>query len=115
MRKLNLKIINSLEKIKEKIASKEALILYFSSKNCVVCSVLKPKIKKEIIDNFTKIALYEIKSDENLDISSYFGVFQAPTILFYLDGKEFLREGRNISISAFLNAIKRPYEMFYGE
>lgn len=110
-----MKIINSLEEVKEKIASKEALILYFSSKNCSVCQVLKPKLEKEIEKSFKKINFYEIKSDENLEISSHFGVFQAPTILFYLDRKEFLREGRNISVNAFLNAIKRPYEMFYGE
>lgn len=110
-----MKIINSLEEIKEKIASKEAFLFYFSSKSCSVCQVLKPKLEKEIEKSFEKIDFYEIKSDENLEISSYFGVFQAPTILFYLDGKEFLREGRNMSVSAFLNAIKRPYEMFYGE
>jgi thioredoxin-like negative regulator of GroEL len=110
-----MKIINNLEEIKEKIDSKEALILYFSSKNCSVCSVLKPKVEKEVLANFDKIDFYEIKSDENLDISSYFGVFQAPTILFYLDGKESLREGRNVSIGAFCSAIKRPYKMFYGE
>jgi thioredoxin-like negative regulator of GroEL len=110
-----MKIINNLEEVKEKIASKEALILYFSSNNCSVCKVLKPKIKKEISSYFDKISFFEIKSDENLDISSYFTVFQAPTILFFLDGKEFFREGRNISISSFINAIKRPYEMLYGE
>ena len=110
-----MKKINSLEEIKEKIASKEAFIFYFSSKNCSVCQVLKPKLNKEIEKSFEKIVFYEIKSDENLEISSHFGVFQAPTVLFYLDGKEFLREGRNISINAFLDAIKRPYEMFYGE
>lgn len=110
-----MKIINSLEEIKKNIASKEAFVLYFSSKNCSVCSVLKSKIEKEILNNFDKIDLIEIKSDENSNITSYFGVFSAPTILFFLDGKEFLREGKNISISSFLNAIKRPYEMFYGE
>ncbi len=110
-----MKLVNSLEEIKKIIASNESFILYFSSKNCSVCQVLKPKIKKEIENSFKKIDLYEIKSDENLDISSHFGVFQAPTILFYLDGKEFLREGRNISINSFLNSIKRPYDMFYGE
>ncbi len=110
-----MKVINNLEDIKEKISSKEALIIYFSSKNCSVCKVLKPKIEKEISTYFDKISLFEIKIEQSLDISSYFTIFQAPTILFYLDGKEFLREGKNISISAFINAIKRPYEMFYGE
>ncbi|ADG92378.1 conserved hypothetical protein [Arcobacter nitrofigilis DSM 7299] len=110
-----MKAISNLEQIKEIIASREALIIYFSSKSCSVCKVLKPKIEKEVSSYFDKISFFEIKIEESLEISSYFTVFQAPTILFYLDGKEFLKEGKNISISAFINAIKRPYEMFYGE
>ena len=110
-----MKIANSLEEIKEEILSKKALIFYFSSKNCSVCSVLKPKIEKEILKNFDKINFTEIKSDENPEITSYFGVFSAPVILFYLDGKEFLREGKNISIGVLIDSIRRPYEMFYGK
>ena len=110
-----MKIINSLEEIKEKIETKEAFVFYFSSKTCSVCSVLKPKIEKEISTYFDKINFYEVKSDENVEIALHFGVFSAPTILFFLDGKEFIREGKNISINAFSKAIKRPYEMFYGE
>lgn len=110
-----MKLVNSLKEIEYRIKSGDALILYFSSKSCSVCSILKPKIEDELTKVFSKIEYYEISCDENLDIASHFGVFSAPTVLFYLDGKVFLKEGRNISISSFLNAIKRPYEMFYGE
>ena len=109
-----MKIINSLEEINKIIKSGNAAIIYFSSKNCSVCSVLKPKIESEVSKNFQKIEFFEIDCDKNLDLASSFGVYSAPTILFYLDGKEFLKEGRNISINSFINSIKRPYEMFYG-
>ncbi len=109
-----MKKINSLIEIEELIKKGDALILYFSSKNCSVCSVLKPKIESELSKVFPKIEFFEIDCDKNLDISSSFGVYSAATILFYLDGKEFLKEGRNISINSFINSIKRPYEMFYG-
>lgn len=110
-----MKKINSLIEIEEIIKEGEPVILYFSSKNCSVCGVLKPKVEMELSKEFSKINFFEISCDENVEITSHFGVFSAPTILFYLDGKEFLREGRNISVSSFINSIKRPYKMFYGE
>lgn len=110
-----MKKVNSLEEINEIINSGDATILYFSSKNCSVCKVLKPKIEEELSRNFPKINFYEISCDENIEIASNFSVFSAPVILFYLDGKEFIKEGRNISINSFINSIKRPYEMFYGD
>lgn len=110
-----MKLVNSLEEIKNRVENGDALIIYFSSKNCSVCNILKPKIEEELSKTFLKIEFYEVSCDETLEIASSFGVFSAPTILFYLDRKEFIREGRNISISSFINKIKRPYEMFYGE
>lgn len=107
--------IKSLDKLKEEIDTQSPIIIYFSSLNCSVCNILKPKIEEELKSKFPKIKFFEIKSDESADITSYFSVFSAPTILFYIDKKEFFREGRNISINAFSNSIKRAYEMFYGE
>lgn len=107
--------VNSLEEIVKEIESKKAIILYFSSKNCAVCSVLKPKIEQKVYETFEKIEMYEIKSDDLPLVTSHFGVFNAPTIIFYLDGKEFFKEGRNISINQFIEKIKRPYKLYYGE
>lgn len=110
-----MKKLNSLEVINDKIRSGNAIILYFSSKSCSVCNVLKTKVELEVSKNFDKIEFYEVSCDESLEIASNFGVFSAPTILFYLDTKEFLKVGRNISISSFCENIRRPYNMFYGD
>ena len=110
-----MKTLNSLDEVKEKIEKEKAIILYFSSKNCGVCQILKPKLEDSLSNEFKSLKFYEIKCDENLDIASHFQVFQAPIIQVYLDGKKFLQEGRNISVNKFIEDIRRPYEIFLGE
>lgn len=104
--------ISNSSRIKRIIEEKEAVLIYFSGENCSVCNVLKPKIESEISKKFPKIELFEVKADLYKEIASSFSVFSIPTILVFFDSKEFKRYGRNISISLFLEEIKRPYNLF---
>jgi len=94
------------------ISTGEPVLIYFSGENCSVCKVLKPKINEVIPQNFPKIKIYEIKADLYKEIASNFSVFSIPTILVFFDSKEFFRKGRNLSISQFVNELKRPYTLF---
>ncbi len=101
----------NLEEIKEKIANCDGVMLYFWGDNCAVCDALKPKIKEVFDKHFPKIEQIYIDAKNNPDIAAHFSVFSIPTTIVFLDGKEFAREGRAISISAFIQKLKRPYEI----
>jgi thioredoxin 1 len=103
--------IQTIEQIKKEIDSKEPILIYFSGENCSVCKVLKPKIENEVINNFSRFKLYEVKTDIYKEITSEFTVFSIPTIIVYFDSKEFKRYGRNMSIPLFIDEIKRPYNL----
>ena len=103
--------IQTIEQIKKEIDSKEPILIYFSGENCSVCKVLKPKIDNEVINNFSRFKLYEVKTDIYKEITSEFTVFSIPTIIVYFDSKEFKRYGRNMSIPLFIDEIKRPYNL----
>lgn len=98
--------------ILEYISTKEPVLIYFSGENCSVCNVLKPKIKEEVSKNFPKMKLYEVQADLYKEIASSFSVFSIPTIIVFFDSKEFFRKGRNISVSHFIEEIRRPYTLF---
>lgn len=104
--------ISNKDKLEEYIKTKDAVLVYFSGNNCSVCHSLKPKIEKEVQRNYPKIELFEVKVDEHKEIASNFSVFSIPTILVFFDSKEFKRYGRNISISMFIEELKRPYTLF---
>ncbi len=103
--------IQSTQQIDELINTAKPLLIYFSGENCSVCKVLKPKIEKVVIDNFPKMEIYEVKTDNCLELSAQFLIFSIPTVLVYFDKKEFKRYGRNMSIPLFVEELKRPYNL----
>ena len=105
--------INNKEKILEILQNNSAVLIYFAGTNCRVCEVLRPKIEKEVSENFSKIKQIYVNSTLNLDITSYFNIFSNPTILVYFENREYKRYGRNISLDIFNQEIKRLYEMVF--
>ena len=103
--------IQTHEELKKEIDTKEAILIYFSGENCSVCKVLKPKIEEEIHNNFPKMKLFEVKTDESLELTAQFMIFSIPATIVYFDGKEFKRYGRNMSIPLFIEDLKRPYSL----
>jgi thioredoxin 1 len=92
-----------------------ALLAYFSTENCNVCKVLKPKVAELIQSEFPKIKLIYINSDTLPEIAAQNRVFAAPTILVFFDGKEYIRKSRNIGISELHLEIERPYLMMFSD
>lgn len=103
--------IQTTEQINSVINIGEPVLIYFSGENCSVCKVLKPKIEQEVIKNFPKFKLYEVKTDIYKELTSQFTVFSIPTVLIFFDRKEFKRYGRNISIPLFIEELERPYNL----
>ena len=101
----------SLEEVEELIANELGVLLYFSTPTCNVCKALKPKIIEEFKKHFPLIKLVFIDSTILPEVAAKYNVFSVPTILLYLDRKEFAREGRNISIPLFINRVKRVYDI----
>jgi len=99
------------EEIESLIKSELGVLLYFSTPTCNVCHALKPKIIEAFDEHFPKIKKHFIDSSQSPEIPASMGIFSVPTIVIYLDGKEFARESRNVSITALVEKISRPYEM----
>lgn len=104
----------SIENVEQEIQENMATMLYFSSPDCSVCHVLKPKLSTAIKENFPAFKIIHIDISQEMELAPHFGVFAAPTIIIYLDGKEFLKKSRNMSVDGVINEIKRPYEIMLG-
>ena len=99
-----------------KLKEKEPTVLaYFSTEACNVCKVLKPKVAELIQSKFPKIKLAYIKSDKLPEVAAQNQVFTAPTILVFIEGREYIRKSRNIGISELHREIERPYSMMFSE
>jgi thioredoxin-like negative regulator of GroEL len=103
--------MQSIEDIQKIIDTNEAVVLYFSAESCNVCHALRPKLFDAIEKNFDKFKIVSIDISQEQDIAINFGIFTIPTLLVFLEGREFLRKSRYMSVDEVIGEIKRPYEM----
>ena len=103
--------MQTIENIENTIKENIAVMVYFSAPTCNVCHALKPKLLEALDENFKEFKVESVDISVDEDISPHFGVFAIPTVLIFLDGKEFLRKSRHMSVSEVIDEIKRPYEI----
>ncbi|SFZ97822.1 thioredoxin-like [hydrothermal vent metagenome] len=101
----------TLEELQNTIRTEVGVLLYFSGENCNVCHALRPKFKELFNNEFPLLKQIYLDAHENPIISSNYQVFSVPTIIVFMDGREFAREGRAVSLHLLTEKLKRPYGM----
>jgi thioredoxin 1 len=96
-----------------RIPDQIAVMLYFYNDNCAPCKVLRPKVQQMVESEFPHIEFRLVNAEHNLSTTAQFDVFAAPTILCFFEGKEYIRESKNISISELHDKIERIYNMVF--
>lgn len=99
------------EDIKKITEENRAVMLYFSAPSCNVCHALKPKLVSAIESNFSEFKIINIDVSIEQEIAASFSVFAIPTVLIFLDGREFLRKSRHMSVDEVIREIARPYDI----
>jgi thioredoxin 1 len=103
--------MKTLSEIETIISNSPAVMLYFSAPTCNVCHALKPKLFEAVEQNFGQFELVSIDISETPEIASHYSVFAIPTLVVFLDGREFLRKSRHMSVGEVVEEIRRPYEI----
>ncbi len=105
----------NIDDLKKEIESNAALLVYFSGENCGVCKALSPKIKEAVLVNYPKIKQLYISATEFQETAASLSVFTIPTVIVFLDGKEFVRKSRHISVGGLIEELSRPYNLFFED
>lgn len=103
--------MQNIEDVKKIIDENLAVMVYFSAPTCNVCHALKPKLLEAIDSNFEQFEIVSVDTSIDQEIAAHFSVFAIPTVLIFLDGREFLRKSRHMSVDEVIREIKRPYEI----
>ena len=90
-------------------------VVYFSTTACNVCKVLKPKVMSLFAADFPQLRRCFVDCDATPEISAQLSIFTVPTVVVFLDGREFLRESRHFSVELLGAQVARPYEMMCNE
>ena len=105
--------VNSFSEFENIPGSNKAVLFYFSTAQCSVCKVLKPKLKQMIEEGFPEFRLFYIDIEKFPLIAGQMSIFAIPTLLIFFEGKEFYRISRNISLDELQKTIERPYKMVF--
>jgi len=103
--------MQTIQDIQKVIKENLAVMVYFSAPTCNVCHALKPKLYDAIEKNFDNFEIVSVDVSLSQELSAHFSVFAIPTVLVFLDGREFLRKSRHMSVDEVIREIKRPYEI----
>jgi len=103
--------MQTIEDIQKTIQENMAVMLYFSAPTCNVCHALKPKLLDAITTNFKEFKIISIDVSVEQETAAHFNVFAIPTVLIFLDGREFIRKSRHMSVDEVVREIERPYSI----
>jgi len=101
----------NLESLQNSMREEVGVLVYFSGENCNVCHALRPKFKELFDTEFPLIKQVYLDAKEHEEIALHYQVFSVPTMLVFLDGREFLREGRAVSLYQLKEKLSRAYIM----
>lgn len=107
-----MKILKTLDEINEFTKKTNMCMLYFSAQNCSACKLIKEKVEA-LVNEYEKIEIGEVKSENTEGIQAEFGVYTVPIILFYIDGKEVFRRSKYVAIEEIKAELDRYYKLYY--
>jgi thioredoxin 1 len=105
--------LNSVDDLKRFITKNDGAVIYFSTPQCNVCKIIKPKLLELLSNKFPKMRFAYINVEADQVLATQNHVFAVPTILFHLDGKEFIRKSRNINLTVLAEELDRPYSLMF--
>jgi len=100
----------SIDAIERFIANHRLSFLYVSRQDCSVCHAILPKLR-ELLERFPSISLGHIQAETVGEIASKYLIFTAPTLLFFIEGKEMLREDRFVQFGVLERKLENLIEL----
>lgn len=101
----------TLEQVQTTIKDEVGILLYFSGEFCNVCHALRPKVKELFDTEFPELKQIYLDAEEHREIALHYQVLSVPTMIIFMDAREFVREGRSVSLHQLAEKLKRPYIM----
>ena len=99
------------EQLQDNIKEELGVLLYFSGEHCNVCHALRPKVKELFDAEFPQLKQIYLDAEEHRDMALHYQVLSVPTMIVFMDGREFAREGRSVSLHQLTEKLTRPYKM----
>lgn len=101
-------ILHTNKSVEDLINNNKMVLLYFGSKTCGVCTIMKSRIEK-MLEKYPEIRGVYIDVEKYREIAVSYSFFTVPGILLFVDGKESIREAGYINLREMDKSISRYY------
>jgi thioredoxin 1 len=105
--------INSAEALKGIVNKAENLLVYFFNDDCAPCLSLRPKVEQLISERFPLMDLVYVDARQFPKLISEYQAYSYPVLLFFFEGKEYLRYSKYVSLSELGESIGRIYDLYH--
>jgi len=105
--------INAKKKLKGIINRSENLLIYFFNDDCTPCLSLRPKVEELVREKFPLMDMAYVNGKEFPELVGEFNAFGFPVLIFYFEGKEFLRYSKYVSMIELEESIGRIYHLYH--
>ncbi|QEN06934.1 thioredoxin [Oceanispirochaeta crateris] len=105
--------LKDMQEIQDLMSSDGFHLFYLSRPACGVCTAVKEKVLV-LLEDFPHIDSYYVNLDLVPEAAGQFSIFTIPAILLYVNGSEYVREARYLSITDLEHQIRRPYELAFN-
>jgi thioredoxin 1 len=105
--------IDAAEELKGFINQAENLLVYFFSDECAPCMALRPKVEELIRIRFPLMDLIYIDGKQFPKLIAEYQAYSFPLLIFFFEGKEYIRYGKFVSLSELSESIGRIYDLYH--
>lgn len=90
-------------------------LTFYSSPQCGICTVLKPKIKEMLAEEFPQVAFREVDITSDPAEAAQHSVFTLPVATLNYEGRELTRWVRSFSIQEIRQQVDRLVGLMEAE
>lgn len=99
--------------LKERINTAENLLVYFLNDGCAPCQSLRPRVEELMATRFPLMDLLYVDAGQFPGLIAEYHAYSQPVLIFFFEGKEFLRYSKYVSIHELQESIGRIYDLYY--
>lgn len=103
-----------MEQFSDLVSGSKALVVYFSTPGCGVCTVLRPRVEELLAGRFPQIRFVYVDTTASPELPAQLSIFTVPTIVAFFEGREVLRKSRHFGLEELAAALERPYTLLFG-
>jgi thioredoxin 1 len=103
--------VEDAETLQQAITEAKAALVYFSGPDCNVCKVLRPKLMELAQTRYPEMERIYVNVAAQPALGVAHSVFAVPTVLVFLEGREFARKSRAFSPAELMEDIARPWAL----